>query len=307
MTTPGDRTLERIAALLNQAEGTDNQNERDVFLAKAQTLATIHSVDLARARLHTKSKEQSVPIQRAFKVGERKEHGRLIRIDLLLEIARANDIQSTISYYRTHVYLHGYEEDINATEALYASLVVQMASASEKYLDEGTWKEEKVYRKKRVKVGEYATYNGWGNFKGMRPEYEEEWGYFPIPKQTARSEFQAAFSSQIGTRLMAAKREAEKKLIAEEKERESLALEQGSDSGEPGTALVLVKKAEEVQDFYEKSNPHLFKNNRRRGGYGGHQSKGYSDSARSAGREAGNNARIGGQGSIGGQRKAISG
>lgn len=353
MTAPGDRTLERIAALLNQAEGTDNAAEREAFMKKAQQLATIHSLDLARARSHTRSKENSTPIQRTITVGEQREHGRLVRIDLILGISHANDVKMTISHNRTRVYAHGFEEDIDAMEALYASLVVQMADEAEKFLDKGEWKKDTVYRKKRVKVESY--YYG-------RDSYEDQWGYYPVPKQTARGEFQSAFASQIETRLMLAKREAEEKVIHEEKARanrphldefDSLSEQfkgwfevenfykfgeqrdfdaeliemlldpdsdfakqnvtaykeylAGQDDSEPGTELVLVQKKEEIQGFYEKSNPHLFKNNRRRGGYGGYQSNAYSDTARSAGREAGRNARIGSQGAVGGQRKAIGG
>jgi hypothetical protein len=362
MTAPGDRTLERIAALLNQAEGTDNAAEREAFMKKAQQLATIHSLDLARARSHTRSKENSTPVQRTITVGERREHGRLVRIDLILGISHANDVKMTISHDRTRVYAHGFEEDINAMEALYASLVVQMADEAEKFLDKGEWKQDTVYRKKRVKVGEKCSYNRWGEYRGMVPEYEDEWGHYPVPKQTARGEFQSAFASQIETRLMLAKREAEEKVIQEEKVRASRPHQDefgslseqfkswfevenyykfgeqrdfdaeliemlldpdsdfakqnvtaykeylaGQDDSEPGTELVLVQKKEEIQTFYEKKNPHLFKNNRRRGGYGGYQSNAYSDTARSAGREAGRNARIGSQGAVGGQRKAIGG
>ena len=352
MTSPGDRTLERIAALLNQAEGTDNPAEREAFMKKAQTLATIHSIDLARARSVTRSKENSTPIQRTVTVGERREHGRLVRIDLYLGIARANDVKCTISHDRTRVYGHGFEEDINTVEALYASLVVQMASESESFLAKDEWRNDTVYRKKRVKVEGYygGTYS------------EDQWGHFPVSKQTARQEFQAAFSSQIESRLMVAKREAETKIIDEEKRRKAqphldefgllsaqfkawfevenfhkfgedidfdrelteLLLDSDSDyakefvtaykehlagqqDSDPGTALVLVQKAEEIDTFYQKKNPHLFKNNRRRGGYGGYQSNAFSGTARSAGREAGRNARIGSQTGIGGQRKAIGG
>lgn len=352
MTSPGDRTLERIAALLNQAEGTDNPAEREAFMKKAQTLATIHSIDLARARSVTRSKENSTPIQRTVKVGERREHGRLVRIDLYLGIARANDVKCTISHDRTRVYGHGFEEDINTVEALYASLVVQMAGESESFLAKDEWRNDTVYRKKRVKVESYygGTYS------------EDQWGHFPVSKQTARSEFQAAFSSQIESRLLVAKREAETKIIDEEKRRKAqphldefgslsaqfkawfevenfhkfgedvefdrelteLLLDSDSDyakeavtaykeylagqqDSDPGTALVLVQKAEEIDTFYRKRNPHLFKNNRRRGGYGGYQSNAFSNTARSAGREAGRNARIGSQTGIGGQRKAIGG
>lgn len=347
MTAPGDRTLERIAALLNQAEGTDNPAEREAFMAKAQTLATIHSIDLARARTVTRSKENSTPIQRTFTVGERREHGRLVRIDLLLGITRANDLKCTISYDRTRVYAHGFEEDINAVEALYASLVVQMADESEKFLATDAWRKDEVYRLKRVKDEDGYSY--------------QKWGYYPVSKQTARSEFQAAFASQIESRLMVAKREAEAKIIDEEKRRKAqphldefgalstqfkawfevenfhrfgedvafdrelteLLLDPDSDYAKEfvtaykgylaeqpestGTELVLVKKAEEIDTFYRKQNPHLFKDNRRRSGYGGYQSNNFSGTSRSAGREAGRNARIGSQTGIGGQRKAIGG
>jgi hypothetical protein len=345
MSSPGDRTLERIAALLNQAEGTDNPAEREAFMKKAQTLATIHSIDLARARSVTRSKENSTPIQRTITAGERREHGRLVRIDLILGIARANDLRCTISHDRTRVYAHGFEEDVNTTEALYASLVIQMASESEAFLDKGEWKNDTVYRKKRVS-------DRWGG------SYDE-WGHYPVPKQTARQEFQSAFASQIESRLMVAKREAEAKIIDEEKKRKAqphldefgslsaqfkswfevenfhkfgedpkfdaelteLLLDPDSDYAKEfvvaykehlagqqdstGTELVLVRKAEEIDEFYKEKNPHLFKNNRRRGGYGGYQSNAYSNTARSAGREAGRNARIGSQSKIGGQRKAI--
>lgn len=362
MTSPGDRTLERIAALLNQAEGTDNPAEREAFMKKAQTLATIHSIDLARARSVTRSKENSTPIQRTVTVGERREHGRLVRIDLYLGIARANDVKCTISHDRTRVYGHGFEEDINTVEALYASLVVQMAGESEAFLAKDEWRKDTVYRKKRVKVGERPSYTGYGSYRGTVAEYEDQWGHFPVSKQTARQEFQAAFSSQIESRLMVAKREAETKIIDEEKRRKAqphldefgllsaqfkawfevenfhkfgedidfdrelteLLLDSDSDyakefvtaykehlvgqqDSDPGTALVLVQKAEEIDTFYRKQNPHLFKNNRRRGGYGGYQSNAFSGTARSAGREAGRNARIGSQTGIGGQRKAIGG
>ena len=64
MTTPGDRTLERIAALLNQAENAGTEAEAAVFMEKAQALATLRGIDLARARSHTKGKESTTPIHR---------------------------------------------------------------------------------------------------------------------------------------------------------------------------------------------------------------------------------------------------
>ncbi|HSA39693.1 MAG TPA: DUF2786 domain-containing protein, partial [Mycobacterium sp.] len=45
-----DKMLARIAALLRQAEGTDNPHEAEAFLAAAQRLATATAIDLAVAR-----------------------------------------------------------------------------------------------------------------------------------------------------------------------------------------------------------------------------------------------------------------
>ena len=44
-----DKTLARIAALLRQAEGTDNDHEAQTFMAAAQRLATAAAIDLALA------------------------------------------------------------------------------------------------------------------------------------------------------------------------------------------------------------------------------------------------------------------
>ena len=46
-----DKMLARIAALLRQAEGTDNPHEAEAFMAAAQRLATATSIDLAVARV----------------------------------------------------------------------------------------------------------------------------------------------------------------------------------------------------------------------------------------------------------------
>ncbi len=47
-----DKMLSRIAALLRQAENTDNAHEAEAFMAAAQRLATTTSIDLAVARAH---------------------------------------------------------------------------------------------------------------------------------------------------------------------------------------------------------------------------------------------------------------
>ena len=62
-----DKMLARIAALLRQAEGTDNAHEAEAFMAAAQRLATATSIDLAVARSHSTSRTAAqVPTQRTI-------------------------------------------------------------------------------------------------------------------------------------------------------------------------------------------------------------------------------------------------
>ena len=65
-----DKMLARIAALLRQAEGTDNQHEADAFMAAAQRLATATSIDLAVARAHSDQRTKAqTPVQRTITIG----------------------------------------------------------------------------------------------------------------------------------------------------------------------------------------------------------------------------------------------
>ena len=70
-----DRMLARIAALLRQAEGTDNAHEAEAFMAAAQRLATMTSIDLAVARAHAATRTGAqTPTQRTITIGEPGEH-----------------------------------------------------------------------------------------------------------------------------------------------------------------------------------------------------------------------------------------
>ncbi|MSW43807.1 MAG: DUF2786 domain-containing protein, partial [Actinobacteria bacterium] len=64
-------SIDRIAALLAKAERTDNAEEADAYLMKAQSLATAASIDLAMARSRTAKKEQrEQPEMRTIVIGE---------------------------------------------------------------------------------------------------------------------------------------------------------------------------------------------------------------------------------------------
>ena len=168
-----DKMLARIAALLRQAEGTDNQHEADAFMAAAQRLATATSIDLAVARSHSDNRTKAqMPVQRTITIGNAGSRGLRTYVQLFVVIANANDVKCDVASNSTFVYAYGFAEDIDASHALYASLVMQMVKASETYISSGAHR--------------------------------------PTPTITARINFQLAFGARVGKRLSEAREEAQR-------------------------------------------------------------------------------------------------
>ena len=168
-----DKMLARIAALLRQAEGTDNAHEAEAFMAAAQRLATATSIDLAVARSHSaKRSAAQQPTQRTITIGEPGTKGLRTYVQLFAVIAAANDVRCDVASNSAFVYAYGFAEDIDATHALYASLVVQMVRASDAYIGSGAHR--------------------------------------PTPTITARLNFQLAFGARVGQRLAHARYDAQR-------------------------------------------------------------------------------------------------
>jgi Protein of unknown function (DUF2786) len=166
-----DKMLARIAALLRQAEGTDNTHEAEAFMAAAQRLATATSIDLAVARSHSAGREAAqTPTQRTVTIGDPGTRGLRTYVQLFAVIAHANDVRCDVATNSSYLYAYGFAEDLDATHALYASLVVQMVRACDGYLA----------------TGEHR----------------------PTPTITARLNFQLAFGARVGQRLTEARDEA---------------------------------------------------------------------------------------------------
>lgn len=173
-----DRMLARIAALLRQAEGTDNPHEAEAFMAAAQRLATATSIDLAVARSHSDQRTKAqMPEQRTITIGAAGTKGLRTYVQLFVVIAAANDVKCDVASNSTFVYAYGFAEDIDASHALYASLVMQMVRASEAYIASGAHR--------------------------------------PTPTITARINFQLAFGARIGKRLTEAREEAQREAAAD--------------------------------------------------------------------------------------------
>ncbi|KMO70652.1 uncharacterized protein DUF2786 [Mycobacterium sp. BK558] len=167
-----EKMLARIAALLRQAEGTDNEHEAEAFMAAAQRLATATSIDLAVARSHSQTRTAAqAPVQRTITIGEPGARGLRTYVQLFVVIAAANDVKCDIASNSTFVYAYGFAEDIDATHALYTSLVLQMVRASKDYIASGAHR--------------------------------------PTPTITARINFQLAFGARVGQRLAEAREQAQ--------------------------------------------------------------------------------------------------
>ena len=265
-----ERELERLAGLLAQAEGTDNENEAEAFMAKAQALSTRYSISLATARARAADRNKAtLPAMRVISIGPAGKQGLANYVDLLSEIAWANNLQTDVLDNSTSVYLYGFAEDIDLTEMLYGSLLIQMVAASERYLATGAYRDEEIWR-------EVTKTNRWG-------QRYKNWDYAPVPKQTARTNFQRSFAGRIGERLKEAQEKTTAEVIAES----------------AGTELVLADKAAAVV-LYHKQNSDA------RGNWRGPEPSSRWEAAETAGRKAANAAQLQAPNSIGGQRKGIA-
>ncbi len=155
-----ERELKRPAGLLAQAEGTDNENEAEAFMAKAQALSTRYSISLATARARAVDRNKAtLPAMRVISIGPAGKQGLANYVDLLSEIAWANNLQTDVLDNSTSVYLYGFVEDIDLTEMLYGSLLIQMVAVPERYLATGAYRdvEEIWQRSQKPTVGASGT------------------------------------------------------------------------------------------------------------------------------------------------------
>lgn len=273
-------TLDKISKLLAKAESTEHEAERDALVSKAQQLATLASIDLEVARQHQADQnKREQPEQRRVELfgwEDRRKQGRHHFVNLFLRIGEANDVKANIYADSTGVVPFGFPSDIDVTEALYASLAVQMVTAANAYLKTGAYKTETAIYEVRDHY--------WGG-----TTFESK----PMNGKTARSNFYEAFINAISIRLLQARKDA----VATT---ESVVNEETGEESTSG-ALVLADKAVEVRDFYKQNS-----NARGSWGAGRRSSAARSDSARSAGTEAGKSARLTGTRGIGGARSAVS-
>jgi hypothetical protein len=246
-------TIERISALLIKAERTDNEHEAAAYLMKAQSLATLASIDLAAARARKLATETpDEPITRTVSIGEKGKRANTHLVALFVVIAHNNFTMVDVATDSTYVVAYGMPQDLDSTHTLFASLSVQMATSAQHYLEAAQWKSE-TYRVRSRTTGLLVTK--------------------PFTKQTARAAFYRAYVDTLNQRLRAAREDAIK--------------HHDENEGTASAALVLRNTEKEVKSFHRRTSDARG----RWGGYRGSMN-GRSGSAAGAGRTAAQRARL---------------
>jgi hypothetical protein len=282
-----DRMLDKLAKILAQAENASTPEEAATYMKKAQSLATLSSLDLAVARQHTAKKEQrEQPTHKTINIGQARKLNNARLVNLFLAVAYANDVRSNIAMNSTYVIAFGMPSDIEVVEALYASLLYQMVESANAWLKTGEYKKETVRGKKKV----------WDSYWGA---WDYETVYKPMDGRTARANFYDAFTGRISARLLEARTEA----LEAAKEKTYTVPSTGVDGKEyeieVSAALVLFDKKKEVSDYFNAKST-------ARGTWKGSSTTARSTTARSAGDSAARSARLGSAKAIGGQRTPLA-
>jgi len=260
-------TIERISALLIKAERTDNEHEAEAYLMKAQSLATLASIDLATARSQRLADESPPdPITRTVTIGEKGKRANTHLVALFVAIAHNNFAMVDVAADSTYVIAYGMPQDLDVIHTLFASISVQMATSAQSYLEAGGWRSES-YRVRSRTTGLLVTKR--------------------FTKQTARASFYRAYVARIDERL----REATEHAMADHE----------GGKGDRSSAEVVLRKSEaEVRAFHRRRS----QARGRWGGYRGNAS-GRSGSAAGAGRTAASSARLTPADELPGGRRAL--
>jgi hypothetical protein len=116
-----NRILERVRALLAKAEGTDFPAEAEAFSAKAQELIAKHSIESVLT-----AAPEAAPLARRVGVDHPYESEKAALLDA---VAGANHCHTVWSPELAFSTVFGFDNDIDAVELLYTSLLVQANKA----------------------------------------------------------------------------------------------------------------------------------------------------------------------------------
>jgi hypothetical protein len=125
----GDKTLDRVRALLAKAESTEFAQEAESLTGKAQELITRHSIDIAMVYADGDAAGGTAPSGKRLHLDDPyvKEKSTLLHV-----VAGANGCRTVLIEDLALVTIFGFAADIEVVELLFTSLLVQATSAMTK-------------------------------------------------------------------------------------------------------------------------------------------------------------------------------
>ncbi len=272
-------SIDRIAKLLQMAEGAKTAEEAAAFFGKAQALATAQEISLAEVRSREPAGQREQPVQRMVSVGRARQQANRHYLRLLVALARSNGCEIGLYSNNTAAVLYGLPSDIATIERMFAAIAPQMIRLGEAYLRAGSWR------------GELARDSRTGEVR-------------QVTRQAARASFYHGFADTLSVRIRQSARQAREAAEQAERERSGHFHDDGATRGrsgsEPtGVALALRAKELEVRAFAEQ---HLS------GGgtwQGNRPPRTVSRSSYRAGDRAARGVRLGEQPAIGDDRRSL--
>ncbi|MCH9816530.1 MAG: DUF2786 domain-containing protein [Actinomycetia bacterium] len=126
--------IQKISKLLALAQGASTQAEAEACFAKAQSLATAHSISLAQAQHLSDAAEKQQPIHRTITIGLPRKRANKHLVNLMYAIALANDVEMNIAHNSTYVVMFGYPSDIDMCEQLWIQIAQRMVQFADQFL-----------------------------------------------------------------------------------------------------------------------------------------------------------------------------
>ncbi len=132
--------LARVAALLAKAQGTDNADEAEAYVAKAALVAQRHSIDMAVAALAASSGAPSAgPSHRMLTIGAPRSPQNKQLTELLCVISSTFGVRVDVGPGSTYALVYGIPGDLDQVESLYATAAVMMLDRATLHVRSRSW------------------------------------------------------------------------------------------------------------------------------------------------------------------------
>jgi hypothetical protein len=195
-----DPLLNRVRALLAQAESTNFEAEAETFTAKAQELMTRHAIDMAMVEAGTQRSERPgtirIPLDEPYISA---------KWELLNEVAASSRCRAVFHKYAAMASVIGFESDLDATETLFTSLLVQAQiamQAAARVAAPGTAARSRSFRSSFLLAYAYRVGERLAEINAhVVADAEAETGRSILPVLAARSSVVDATVSEIFPRL----------------------------------------------------------------------------------------------------------